>query len=326
MAIREVFVGGELETVSFPSGSPTSSTTGIDTNFSAAGLSLIGNYRMDFVGEDGLPTSIPVGEIVYIHMYISTGVASSTPAYFTLYDTADRPSIRLTKDASSNLNLQCNTSATAVPAWSTVVSYGGFTSNSPCDVVFDTGVSKALSLFVSNNLAGSGVATIVGADSKYMISGGGVTSNVVSQILVTENKPTIGAVVWTRKASGAGSNSGMAGVFSNLVKTAINDTTALVSNTAGQMSTFTYQDLTTPSGLEWGEVWLWSRAKNDGASPTGLNAVSRVGSTNYQSPPLSGISGGFLSLPARWKVNPATSAKWTDSAFNGAEFGMVSTT
>lgn len=329
MAVREVYAGGELDSVRVIAGSAAVSTTPLyrDTAYSDCSLVLQGNvYTSNFYDEDNVETTIPLGETAWVHLNL---FSNTTASYLALLDTTGRPILRVARPSSStSITLERNTGTAASPAWVVLASYG-FSSYASFDVdfYFKTGSSKECGFYINNSLISTETFTDASVAALASFTAGPSTGdNFVSQILITENKPTVGAKVWTRKASGAGSVSGMSGVYTSLVKTALNDTTAIVSNAALQVSTFAYQDVTTPSGMVWGELWVWSRAKNDGSAPTGLNGIARVGGVNYSSPLMQGMGSGFNGLPVRWKNNPATSTKWTDATFNAAEFGMESVT
>lgn len=331
MAIREVFAGGELDSVAVISGTAVANTASSNRDGAYSDMSIqVGAsiYSCSFKGLDGADTAIPVGETVWLHTYVSRSLSSGTATLLTLQDTSLRPCIQCMLAASGSvLTLQYNSSTTSTPVWVAAASFGNFLGY--IDVAFMTGPSPKAQLFVNGSFVGESPVSQVGSvgyDSLTFGPGSAANTMYISQILVTENRPTVGARVWTRKANAAGAVSEMTGAFGSLVKTAINDTTSVTSNAPLQTSVFAYQDVATPVGMAWGELWVWSRAKNDGAPPANLKGVVRVGTTNYESPAMTAISGGFNALPSRWPTNPATSAKWTDSSFNAAQIGMKSET
>lgn len=328
MAVREVFSGGELDSVLTVSGAPLVATTGYDAGYSACALNISNReYRCNFVGEDMASTTVPNTETLWVHFFggVSEDVGGTLA---TVYDTTDRPCFRIQAVSGGyNVVVQWNSSVTSTPTWITAASFN----NSSREITYidaSFAPNGAISLFFGDELKATGLASNIGGHKKYAIFGPSSTSfgqiGYVSQILVTENKSTVGARVWTRKATANGAVQEMDGTYTSLVKTAINDATAVISDTAGETATYVYQDVTTPQALEWGEVWLWSRGREDGASPTNLKGVARIGGTDYTTANAPGITGGYGPLPARFPTNPATSAKWNDAAFNGAELGMES--
>lgn len=336
MAIREVYVGGELDSVRVTAG-----VVGVDTitnrrDPAFSDMSLVLNigaqsqFVCDFKDELGAPTTIPTGETIWMHFYgVTVATSSAFVPLSVISDTSGRPCFRVSYGTLGNttVNIEVNGSTGLTPSWTVAASYIGF--DGYLDVGIFTGTTKKVQLFVNGNFISEAPISQVGSggykEVVFTSSGTNFHTSYISQILITENKPTVGSRVWTRKPSGAGALQQMAGAYTNLVKTALNDTTAVISNAADQTATYQYQDITIPTGMAMGEVWQWTRTKTDGVSPTNLQSVCRVGSTDYTTANMSGMTAGFNGLPGRWPLNPATTTKWSASTFNAAEFGMKST-
>lgn len=108
---------------------------------------------------------------------------------------------------------------------------------------------------------------------------------------------------------------------SALVKEATPNTTDYVySSTSGQKDSYHYQTLSANTANVYG-VELANYSHKDAAGPAGFSNLVRVGTTDYAS------TGQPLSTswtPNRdiLDTNPATSAAWTPSDVNNAEFGV----
>lgn len=323
---RELIGGGELECFAVVSGTATVNTSSskYDAAWSACAISTSeAGYIGRFRNADATPTAAAAGSVVYLHFY-----GASSGSYDIIFpglsDINGRPIFRLAKVwPSPAILVQINNSTNATPSWvnvgtGTTIFSGYF------DVKFDTDAAT-LTFYVNETLIDTVSIIAAFADVAYvdLHYAHWAAGTCISQVLVTEDINTLGARIKTIKPSAAGPVQQMTGAYGNLVKTAINDTTAVISDAAGQLALYEYGDVTVPEGMEIGGVWQWMRARHDGTSPNDLRAAMRVGSTDYFSGQL-GVDVGFLPLLARWPVNPATSAAWMASALNGALLGMKS--
>lgn len=109
--------------------------------------------------------------------------------------------------------------------------------------------------------------------------------------------------------------------------TSVNDTsdeTAILSSTVGDVSTFTFPNIdSTYDAYAVRSVFLSVRGAATG-SPGSIDAVARVGSTDYTETCDLPFSGIVTRNYAQFENNPATASAWTISEVNSAEFGVKS--
>lgn len=97
------------------------------------------------------------------------------------------------------------------------------------------------------------------------------------------------------------------------------DTTYNASDTAGNVDTFTFADLSALNASVFG-VQANVLARKDDAGMRLLRAVARVGTTDYEGANMT-LSDSYVDHRQIWAQNPATSANWTEAEINAAEFG-----
>lgn len=97
------------------------------------------------------------------------------------------------------------------------------------------------------------------------------------------------------------------------------DTTYNASDTAGNVDTFTFADLSALNAYVFG-VQANVLARKDDAGTRLLRAVARVGTTDYEGANMT-LSDSYVDHRQIWAQNPATSANWTEAEINAAEFG-----
>jgi hypothetical protein len=131
--------------------------------------------------------------------------------------------------------------------------------------------------------------------------------------------------VQTLLPNGDGSNSAFTPstgtTHSTLVNESTPDTTGYVSaSTIGQKDTYQFQDLPGNTANVYG-LEITNYAHKDAAGPAGLANVVRVSATDYASTGQP-LSQSWTANRDVVEANPATSAAWTPSEVNSAEFGV----
>lgn len=263
-------------------------------------------------------TSVDGGDTLW-GMGVYSANSNVSGPWLTIYDTSLRPAIRLSITSTWTIAVQHNVSANATPSWTTLVSVT-LTAMSYLVFSIKTGSTKAYALYSNGTLIGEGAFTnaAIGPLS-YFRAGQTTNLGYISQIVFSRNIPLVGARLNTRKPSGAGSYSQMTGAYSNLVKTALNDTTGVTSDTAGQISTSAYQDVTVPSGMEMHpEVCVWSRVKHNNTEPTSMKQIIISDSVTTKS--------ANLAVDVGIKNIATVFSGMTPTKFNTAEIGQESTT
>lgn len=141
--------------------------------------------------------------------------------------------------------------------------------------------------------------------------------------VIIADEDTRGMSFVQSKPSGAGGASDWTGAYTDIDETGYTDTDVLSASAAAKVSTFAMADL--PSGYSTGydvvATVLAGRMKA-GASAS-IKAVYRVGSTNYTGADF-GAGAAFAGKQVIATVDPSTSAAWTVSGVNAAEFGFES--
>ncbi len=179
----------------------------------------------------------------------------------------------------------------------------------------DTKASSSIATANSIRLYGMPSAAIVYYDDFYMCDGtGSIRNDFLGDVRVDTLFP-----------SGAGASAqftptGSANNWENVDDASPDeDTTYNVSDTVGNVDTFTFADLSTLNASVLG-VQANVLARKDDAGTRLLKAVTRVGSTNYEGADLT-LSDSYVDHRQIWAQNPATSANWTEAEINAAEFG-----
>lgn len=179
----------------------------------------------------------------------------------------------------------------------------------------DTKYSSTLSTANSLRLYGMPSAATVYYDDFYMCDGtGSLRNDFLGDVRVDTIFP-----------SGAGNAAqftptGSANNWENVDDASPDEDTGYnASDTAGQIDTFTFADLSTLNASVLG-VQANVLARKDDAGTRLIRAIARVGSTNYEGAD-SSLSDSYFDQRHIWAQNPATSANWTEAEINAAEFG-----
>ena len=98
------------------------------------------------------------------------------------------------------------------------------------------------------------------------------------------------------------------------------DTDYVASSTVGHIDTYKYPNLTLTGTVRGVQVAPYME-KTDAGTRT-VNVVARVGSTNYAHATALSPGTTYAHMQSIFETNPATSAAWTTSEVNAAEFGV----
>ena len=99
------------------------------------------------------------------------------------------------------------------------------------------------------------------------------------------------------------------------------DTSYVSSSTVGAKDTYAFADLPAASGPVYGvQVNLWAR--KDDAAVRQLRPVVRIAGTDYLGPTAFVMASSFADYAQLYDKSPASSAAWTPSEVNAAEFGV----
>lgn len=329
---KVLYAGGRLNSVS-PVGNVYEANDAYYNTYATCSLAIgdiSGTYAdVSLTDQTGASTTVVTGQTLWFHTVFTTPSFSSSNMVIRFYDSSGFPWFGVMGGSSgSNLRLVYNTGTGASPVWTVLATLTGAVNDyalTTLDIKLTLGSPHAYEVSINQNLATSGTFTQASfADTAKVRLGYSAYTSYFSEILITEGISTVGARVKYTTATGAGANSDFSGTASDINEQICNDTTNISSGTAGQISTFAWGDVTLPSGYAIKDVFIWSRGKNDGASPTNLKTVIRASGTNYASANMSGIGTSYGSLLYRTDTNPATSAAWTSAGFNAVEIGFES--
>lgn len=159
---------------------------------------------------------------------------------------------------------------------------------------------------------------------------GGASSDLAgqSQMIVTTNEPTLGWKVKHINPDGAGNHTAWTGAYTTVNENLYDDTTETTVVGAGT-NTYTYDDVQAgiQTGMEPRGVLVATVATADvAATAPSVQNVAYISSTDYSFGSAVNVEGGDnRSAIVDWELtNPDTSAAWTFTEINAAEFGYKS--
>ena len=326
MANRWLYAGGDIGMMR-NSGTPTSDTTAGRRNATYAdhavsGTTTAGVYA-DFIDSAGASDAAVTGEVLYARATLYGTGTASVNNFLQIVDGSDQPWIALRNTANGVAGLYYNSNTGASPTWTQIGSSGSASGLAVWVFKVTLGSPHVIELYKDGALFASGNATMASFTSADALrfQGVGATASQCSEFAATVGISLIGSNVYYGKPSAAGSNSGWTGAYTTIDDVGIDDTDLISSGTAAQKSTFAYADLPTlAAGYTIGDLFMWTRAKNDGAAPANVKPVRRdSGSTDNVGSSFSGMGVGFAEFLTRYSgISPAE--------YNASEFGVESAT
>lgn len=153
-------------------------------------------------------------------------------------------------------------------------------------------------------------------DDLYICDGtGSVNNTYLGDIRVDALRP-VGAGTYADFTRSTGANN-----WDNVDDTTIDaETTYNYSNTVGHKDTFDCANLTALPATIYG-MQMNVAARKDEAGGRSIKTVQRIGSTDYDGSSVLGMGTSYTVLRQIYETSPATSAAYTESEINGAEFG-----
>lgn len=343
-----LFAGGGIDTVTVLAGTVADiSSSGFDTTYSDSAINSAQSRNSSTTGATGghtwrasfrdpttmALTTVTSGQTAFAHAshFVNDNASSLAASYaFWMVDSADGPWLSVRYASAGLMGLYGNTGTAAAPTWTLLGStFGWSTSREDWDLKLTLGSPHSAEFYINGALKASGTFTNASLTNIGGFCGTSYENsipNTWSQLLGTEGLSTINAKVFNKRASGAGTTSGWSGAYTDVNEAVLSDTTVLTALTAGLKTTLAYGDVTVPTGYSIGSVWLWTRANNDGGAPANLKPVCRSSGTDYSGSSFSGMAVGIGNFPKAYSSDPATSAAWTQSGYNAAEFGVESAT
>jgi len=331
-----LYAGGRLDSVVQASGVLTEMNNGwYDNAYSDVALNIGGaSARLFFSDPASAPLlatyAVGAGHSLFFHMMGHAEGSTAGDALVVFEDSSHFPWFRVTIGG----QLQCNTGTGSAPVWTNVGAAAGaisFATNVDIDIKLDIDAGGNLTaLLAYNRVAVVGPVTFSAPGLTNIASILlGPTSNTygASQLLATEDWSTVGGHVKTTRATGAGAHSDWAGTYADVSEVITNDSTVNQANAAGELQTYPMGNITVPAGYVIAGVFQWLRAKNDGNSPANIQSICRPATTDSISGDLPGMLITYVSVGARYDLNPDTSAAWTQAEWNApVQMGFESAT
>lgn len=145
--------------------------------------------------------------------------------------------------------------------------------------------------------------------------------------VILADEDTRALVFHQEQPTANGANTAWTGGYTDVAKLTRNDSTFIESGTANQVETYTSGDVNSALNSHTVKaVVLALRARKGSTGPQNLQGAVRQSGADYFSSNVGALSAAFASKNAVMLVNPATSATWTISEINAAEFGVKSIT
>lgn len=282
--------------------------------------------RCDFIDSAGAPDSVVAGEVLWVMMYITDATNSTNGTnLIELANASDQPwiAIRSFGSATNNFGLFYNSGTGASPVWTQIGTAAAGLGMWVIRLAIDAGGNHNVQWYVDEVLVAGGNFTQASLTSIHNAAFRGHTGNDsnISHIACSVGYSLIGARVFTGIPNAAGSNSGMSGAYTTIDDTTsspINDGDYLVSNAAGQRSTFNFTNLPAlPSNFLVGDIFLNTRVRNDGVGPLNCAPVWRFGGVDTVGTAFSGVASGWTNHLNRFSGK-------TEAEYNAAEFGVES--
>lgn len=299
-------------------------STYVDSSVSV-GVASTNVAMCDFIDSSGASDAAVTGETLWVHFeHYCDGNEGTAGNSVTIVNGSDQPwlSFRAT-GTSGQYGLYYNSGTGGSPTWTSLVTgLSGGSTRIIVDIKVTLGSPHSYEIYVGSSLAGSGTftaASFTSADALELRGSQTFTrTRTYSQVMACVGYCTVGGKVPSLKASGAGSNSGMTGAYTDVNEAIGSDASLVTSGTAAQKTTFAMSDLPSlASGLVVTDLWHSFRAKNDGTNPTNLKSVKRVGGVDTSSSNVSGIGTGFGGFTVRY-------SGLSVSDINGMELGWES--
>lgn len=153
----------------------------------------------------------------------------------------------------------------------------------------------------------------------------GTTSDFVFSGLILADEDTRSMVFHQGQATANGADTAWTGVYTDVTKLDRNDNTFIESGTAAQLETYVMDDVHTDlAAFVPRAVVLSTRTRRGATGPQNMQGVVRQSGTDFMTSNIAGINTAYGTRQAVMNTNPATSAAWTISEINAAEFGVKS--
>lgn len=328
MANRYLCAGIDLGMIRVGAGIPTTNTADFNSTYAdqavQCGSSGV-NFFVDFVDSAGASDNSTSGETVWARATIQHDVNNTTQGtILAMVNGSDQPWLAVrTTSTSGQWGLFYNSNTGASPTWTQIGSNFALTSSvvRPFVLSLTQGSPHSAALYMNGVSVASGTFTQASLTEIHALYCGNNHGGSVrfSEVLGSIGINLVGSNVFYGKPSGAGSNSGWTGASTTVDDVGVDDTDFATSTSAGQKTTWAYSNVpTVGAGIVAGDLFAYTRCKNDGASPTNIKPVRRSsGGTDNVGSSFSGVGAGFSEQLVRY-------SGITITEYNASEFGVES--
>lgn len=330
MANRWLFAGADLGCIRVLAGTPTTNTSAGTRNGTYSDSSIFARsdirFATDFVDSAGASDAATTGERLEMRFYAQIDDHTTNGNFWEALNGSDQPWLAIRSPSSGVYGLYYNSNTGASPTWTLIGSTTSLANgNYYFNVWITLGSPHDAGWAVNDAQIDTGTftqASLTSLDAMHFRGLTATTNYYYSEMMAAIGINLIGGHVFYGAATGAGSNSawgGTTGTYADIDDVGINDADSLSSGSAGQRSTFAYSNLPSLAATEEiGDLFMWTRAKNDGSAPTNVKPVRRdSGGTDNVGSSFSGISTAYQSFLTRYSGIDSTE-------YNASEFGVES--
>lgn len=332
-----LFAGNKMDSFIVLAGAPYDFTNGgFDSQYVDSGIYLNPGWSVKPKGlydASMAPYAMPSGHTLWFHMETQNrGFDTGYNDGLYFYDSTNFPWFKVQSRSAAALQVFANTGTGASPVWTLLGAAWGTPQHYALDiqlVVGDTGNHSAV-VYIDGTQTTSGgtwsqpLFTNVANFTLQSFDTG--ASWQFSQILVTQDQPTIGAKVAAVRATSAGDYQEWTGGYTNINEPDGNDSTFDQATDSNLSQTYNVGNITVPNNYNIATVFHWIRANNSGVpDPSNIKSILRKNSTDYISGDLDGVGLGFAATGQRYDIDPTTGVRWTQNGFNTqVQFGYKS--
>lgn len=330
---RVLFAGGRLESVKVLAGAPSDNgSAGFDATYSDASLQLgPGDVASHKLYDDAMAlTTVTAGHVAFFHCewnFQNDPFHGPLQYPWQIFDAAGYQWFRFLYDG--NLTCQYQGSPGVWTTLGTPIGLGVYQGALDFAVTIDAGGNHHAELYRDGTLTSTaGDFSAAGLTNLAEVRYSGTYSfypAYASQMLVTEDVPTIAAHVKTTRATGGGFYDDWSGSYAGVSEPGDDDTTGNSATAENFKTTYPMGNIAVPAGYVIPSVFYWLRAKETGGDPGNIKAMLRAGGVDVISAELSGIGLGFKGIGTRYNEDPTTATPWTQASWNApVELGFES--
>ncbi len=321
---RVLFAGGRLESVKVLAGGPADDgSTGYDAAYSDASLRCgPGDIASHKLYDDAMAiTTITAGHVAFFHclFYWQNDPFHGPTQYpWQIFDASGYQWFRFLYDG--GLTCQVQASPGVWTTLGTPIGLGVYQGTLDFAVTIDAGGNHHASLYKDNTLTTIDADfTAAGLTNLAEVRYSGTYNfypSYASQMLVTEDLPTIAAHVKTTRGTAAGTYADWSGTVSGVNEVGDDDTTGNSATVEDAKTTYPMGNITVPAGYVIPTVFHWLRGKETGGDPGNIKSMARSAGVDAISGNLAGIGLGYAALGFRYNDDPATGTPWTQASWN----------